>query len=322
MGEVAGDNWSYFEGNVAQNNPNVTSGIALGWNLSGTDGESNLVYSKVSGAKPRLDFMSSGSGSTAPKMEMTLKDGKLGIGIKEPQGALHIGDVTANIGSPQQNWIYFSGDVQFSSPVASVQQGLAFGWNKSGKDGESIIAYNKSAPGSRLEFSSWNGTNYATEMTLNSGLVHIGADQEKSLTVSSADRSLYGLWVDKKVMASDFSILHPGAWADFVFSDDYKLPSLSEVASYIKVNKHLPDVPAESDLIKAGYNVHEMNKLLIQKIEELTLYMIESDKKMQPLSNELIKTNETVNRVLLEMENLKAENANLKKQLSLASEEK
>ncbi len=321
MGAAAGDNWSYFEGNVTQNNPDVKSGIALGWNLSGTDGESNIVYSKASGAKPRLDFMSLGSGSAAPKMEMTLKDGKLGIGIKEPQGALHIGDVAANIGSPQQNWIYFSGDVQSTSPVASMQKGLAFGWNRSGRDGESVIAYSKSTPGARLEFSSWNGTNYTSEMTLNNGLVHIGADPEKLMTASAADRSDYGLWVDKKVMASDFSVQHPGAWADFVFSDDYKLPSLSEVASYIKINKHLPDVPAESDLIKDGYNVHDMNKLLIQKIEELTLYIIESDKKIQPISNDLSNTNDKIDRMLLEMETIKSENAILKKQLtSLASE--
>jgi hypothetical protein len=68
------------------------------------------------------------------------------------------------------------------------------------------------------------------------------------------------------------------SWSDFVFDKDYKLPSLEVVEAYINENKHLPDIPKESEVKEEGINVAEMQAKLLQKIEELTLYMIEQDK--------------------------------------------
>jgi hypothetical protein len=67
-------------------------------------------------------------------------------------------------------------------------------------------------------------------------------------------------------------------WPDYVFKPAYKLPSLTEVKNYIDKNQHLPDVPSEQDVTKNGINLGEMNKLLMKKVEELTLYLIEKDK--------------------------------------------
>jgi hypothetical protein len=69
-------------------------------------------------------------------------------------------------------------------------------------------------------------------------------------------------------------------WADFVFDDDYKLPTLSEVESFIKANRHLRGVPSGQEILQSGFNVSEMNVTLLQKVEELTLYMIEQQKRM------------------------------------------
>ncbi|MGN7723999.1 hypothetical protein [Chitinophaga sp. 22620] len=68
------------------------------------------------------------------------------------------------------------------------------------------------------------------------------------------------------------------AWSDFVFHDDYKLPSLMEVENFVKKNKHLPGIPTEAEVVKDGVDVGEMDKLLLQKIEELTLYIIDLKK--------------------------------------------
>lgn len=76
-------------------------------------------------------------------------------------------------------------------------------------------------------------------------------------------------------------------WSDFVFSEDYKLPTLSEVESHIKEHKHLPDVPSEKQVIKEGVNVVEMQAKLLQKIEELTLYTIQLEKKYDAIKDEL-----------------------------------
>jgi hypothetical protein len=72
-------------------------------------------------------------------------------------------------------------------------------------------------------------------------------------------------------------------WADFVFEPDYQLPSLQDLETYIKINKHLPDVPSASEVAKEGLDLGEMNKILLQKIEELTLHVIELEKKINVL---------------------------------------
>jgi hypothetical protein len=77
-------------------------------------------------------------------------------------------------------------------------------------------------------------------------------------------------------------------WADYVFEEDYKLSSLSEVESFIKENKHLPDVPSAKDIQEKGAFVGELMTKMMQKIEELTLYSIEQDKKIGQLQKDLV----------------------------------
>lgn len=68
------------------------------------------------------------------------------------------------------------------------------------------------------------------------------------------------------------------AWPDFVFKNDYKLMPLSEVEAFIGENGHLPNVPKAQVIEEDGLNLGEMNKILMQKVEELTLYLIEQQK--------------------------------------------
>ena len=72
-------------------------------------------------------------------------------------------------------------------------------------------------------------------------------------------------------------------WSDFVFDPNYKLRSLEEIDSYIKVNKHLPDLPSAKDVEANGVNLGDMNKILLQKIEELTLYILNQEKRISEL---------------------------------------
>ncbi len=72
-------------------------------------------------------------------------------------------------------------------------------------------------------------------------------------------------------------------WADFVFDKTYKLPALSDIETYVGQNKHLPNVPSECDAIEKGVNLGEMNKVLLQKVEELTLYLIQQQKEIDAL---------------------------------------
>ncbi|MGJ1364227.1 hypothetical protein [Sphingobacterium spiritivorum] len=66
-------------------------------------------------------------------------------------------------------------------------------------------------------------------------------------------------------------------WPDYVFEEDYQLTPLPEIETFIKTNKHLPDIPSAQKIAEEGLSVGEMNKLMMKKIEELTLYLIEKD---------------------------------------------
>jgi hypothetical protein len=71
--------------------------------------------------------------------------------------------------------------------------------------------------------------------------------------------------------------------ADYVFEPDYKLSSLSEVETYTKANKHLPEVPSASEMTEKGVNLAQMNMVLLKKVEELTLHAIEQEKSVAEL---------------------------------------
>ncbi|KRB56700.1 tail fiber protein [Flavobacterium sp. Root186] len=88
---------------------------------------------------------------------------------------------------------------------------------------------------------------------------------------------------------------------DYVFKNDYKLKTLEEVENYIKENKHLPEVPSAIEIEKNGLMLAEMNMTLLKKIEEMTLYLIEQEKKNNKQSDEieiLKKENETFKSIL------------------------
>ena len=74
---------------------------------------------------------------------------------------------------------------------------------------------------------------------------------------------------------------------DYVFADDYNLMNLNDLSSFIKTNKHLPDVAPATQMEAEGINVSEMSALLLKKIEELTLYVIELEKKNNVLESRL-----------------------------------
>ncbi|PWG79180.1 hypothetical protein [Pararcticibacter amylolyticus] len=73
------------------------------------------------------------------------------------------------------------------------------------------------------------------------------------------------------------------AGADYVFEDSYKLQSLKDLDSYIKKNRHLPEVASAGEMEKEGINLSEMNVKLLKKIEELTLHIIEQDRRIEQL---------------------------------------
>lgn len=84
-------------------------------------------------------------------------------------------------------------------------------------------------------------------------------------------------------------------WSDHVFKNEYNLPTLIEVEKHINENGHLKDIPSEKEVLKNGINLGEMDAKLLQKIEELTLYIIDLNKKIEQQNQELNLMKEKLN---------------------------
>jgi hypothetical protein len=89
-----------------------------------------------------------------------------------------------------------------------------------------------------------------------------------------------GIFTAKKIKVTQ------SGWADYVFDSTYKLKPLSDVEQFVRQNKHLPDVPSEKQVANEGLNIGDNQAVLLRKIEELTLYVIELNKKVEELSKE------------------------------------
>lgn len=80
-------------------------------------------------------------------------------------------------------------------------------------------------------------------------------------------------------------VVNTGTGADFVFEENYALRPLDEVSDFIQANKHLPEIPPAAHMVANGVDMGEFQIKLLQKIEELTLYIIEQDKRIKELEN-------------------------------------
>ncbi|MEN9918763.1 MAG: hypothetical protein RL662_1199 [Bacteroidota bacterium] len=95
-----------------------------------------------------------------------------------------------------------------------------------------------------------------------------------------------GMEVAGTVRAKEVKVEATG-WADYVFDADYKLPKLEEVEAHIKEHKHLPEIPSQAQVQENGVDLLQMQVKLLQKIEELTLYSIEQNKRIADLEKKL-----------------------------------
>lgn len=116
---------------------------------------------------------------------------------------------------------------------------------------------------------------------LQNGQVQIG---EQAPSSSQAD---YKLAVDGKFVAKSIYVTAPGTWADFVFDSTYTLMKLDELENYIRANSHLPNIPSAQEVKEKGIDIGEMNAKLLEKIEELTLHVIELKKENDKVKEQL-----------------------------------
>ena len=118
-------------------------------------------------------------------------------------------------------------------------------------------------------------------------LMRINEDGNVGIGTSSIP-STYKLAVDGKILAEEVKVALSTGWPDYVFTKDYERMPLQDLKSFIEKNHHLPNIPSQKEVKEAGgISVGEMNAKLLEKLEELTLYLIEEDEKIDALRDEL-----------------------------------
>lgn len=166
-----------------------------------------------------------------------------------------------------------SGTLPIIGGQVTYKGGLSFG-----RGGSGIYSVNPNPAGSayygdiRFHTTDWNGsdyTNFDRMVITGGGLVGIG-------TISPA----YKLDVCGTIRAKEIKVELSGG-CDFVFEDDYKLMDLNKLEEFVTRNKHLPEIASEKEMIANGLEMKEFQMKLLQKIEELTLYTIEQNKKLE-----------------------------------------
>ena len=121
-------------------------------------------------------------------------------------------------------------------------------------------------------FGLWQSNENGQDIYFINGNVSIGTEK------SFED---FKLAVKGKIISEEVTVRNFIKWPDFVFGDNYQLESLKSIENYINKNNHLPGVPTALEVKEEGINLGEMNAVLLQKIEELTLYTIKQQEMLE-----------------------------------------
>lgn len=198
--------------------------------------------------------------------------GNLGIGTNDPRVDLQIGE----------EWTF-----------DAVTGGAKLGYNcLIGSSGTTLINDGRasgivfSRTGEIIFFGSPEGVagetfTFSTPLSISSiGNIAMGNTQ---------GNALYRLSVQGGIITDRIKIAEQGSddWPDYVFGEDYKLMSLTEVEAFIEENNHLPNVPSAKEVQENGQDLSQMNKVLLEKVEELTLYNIELAKESKAMLEQL-----------------------------------
>lgn len=122
-----------------------------------------------------------------------------------------------------------------------------------------------------------------------------------NLGIGTKDTQGFKLGVQGKIATEEIKVAQYNAWPDYVFEDAYELPTLEEVESQIDSLGHLPNIPSADQVEDNGFYLGEMNAKLLEKIEELTLYTIEQEKKIKSQEEEINRL-KTLEQRIIELE--------------------
>jgi hypothetical protein len=191
-----------------------------------------------------------------------LMNGRMGIGVNNPSDLLHVNGMIRANELMLHSGVYFSqsGNHNDGKPYARLLE--SWGIRFASPDSRWVLS---SAPSVLIGYQpageSWGNGNLFVQNKLGIGTTSPTA----TLTVAG------------NIHAQEIKVIST-AGADFVFDESYNLRSLEDTDAFIKENKHLPDIPSAREMVEDGISLGDMNIKLLQKIEELTLHVIELNK--------------------------------------------
>jgi hypothetical protein len=244
-------------GNVAFDNPNKTGATTKEWKIwNMTGGYGNALkfwryYADGTNAGPSVTFWDNGNVDMTNNLFVA---GNVGIGTPTPSEKLEVGgNFSINNGGADGGRIIWKSNGYNDWRARNINGGLGF----------------------------FPGEGAATALWLSSG-GNVGVGTTSTGTCKLAVEGMIGAR-EVQVVASGTS------WPDFVFADGYHLQSLEEIERHIKTEKHLPGIPSQQEVTKDGIKLGEMQTKLLQKVEELTLYVIELKKENDALKKRVEK---------------------------------
>ncbi|HEY2580427.1 MAG TPA: hypothetical protein VGI43_01395 [Mucilaginibacter sp.] len=215
--------------------------------------------------------------------------GSLGVGTTSPQTSLHLVGAGTSVDANYQytgGGLIVQGNTGSRSSSTGAQLEFVIPANTDGTNlwGQARIitvagnansgdATGKMIMGTRRSFNKTGaGVNwyYGNDLTI---------DGNGFIGINTTNTFGYQLAINGTAIATSMTVKAYANWPDYVFKKNYILPTLSSIKTYIDQNHHLPEIPSAQQIEKDGLNLGDMNKALLKKVEELTLYLIEKDKK-------------------------------------------
>lgn len=164
-----------------------------------------------------------------------------------------------------------------------------------------FVGIGTSNPNSKLEITSGtsNGLLVSTQQTVDYGYginTVVNRDLTKAISVSNGTTENFLVYGNGKVWAREINVTL-GNLGDFVFDKNYKLLTINELETFVNKNHHLPGVPSAVEVGENGLNVGEFQNILLQKIEEMSLYIINQNKKLEEQQQKIIKLEEKIENI-------------------------